>query len=128
MSLDRPTFPTVRLTEGYDVEEVDRAVALAQPRIDRSQVEGLRFAPVRMRRGYAMGAVDAWLDEVVAELDRRRGVPAVVPAVTPQPGPEPRPAAADPSPRSQTASDIARAALIIVVVVGAAVWLYVSRF
>ena len=75
MSLERPTFPTVRLTEGYDTEDVDRAVdlalenlALAQPRIGRGDIEALRFAPVRMRPGYTMSAVDDWFDEVAAEL------------------------------------------------------------
>ena len=80
MSLERPTFPMVRLRESYEVEQVDLAVemvlenlALPQPRIDRGDIEGLRFTPVR-RGGYDMTAVDDWLDEVVAELDRRTGV------------------------------------------------------
>ena len=84
MSLERPTFPMVRFTEGYDTEQVDLAVdmvrenlALPRPRIDRSEIEGLRFAPVRMRPGYSMDAVDDWLDQVVAELGRRgRAEPA----------------------------------------------------
>ena len=79
MSPDRPTFPMVRLRESYATEQVDLAVemvlenlALPQPRIGRADIEGLRFTPVR-RGGYDMTAVDDWLDEVVAELDRRTG-------------------------------------------------------
>jgi DivIVA domain-containing protein len=77
--IERPTFPMVRLRESYDAEQVDRTVdmvledlALPQPRIARGDIEGLRFTPVR-RGGYDMTAVDDWLDEVVAELDRRTG-------------------------------------------------------
>lgn len=94
MSLDRPTFPTVRFAEGYDPEQVDLAVdmvrenlALAQPRIDRSEIERLRFAPVRMRPGYGMAAVDDWLDEVVAELDRRGGEQTAAAAPSTEPAP-----------------------------------------
>ncbi|SFA81333.1 DivIVA domain-containing protein [Nocardioides alpinus] len=134
MSLDRPSFPTVRLTEGYDIEEVDRAVervrvglASPSPTIGRSEIEGLRFTPVRLRPGYEMAAVDDWLDEVVAELARRRGEPAVAPQqrLTPMPAAAAEPSVAEPSARSQTTGDLLQAALIIAVVVGAAVWLYV---
>ncbi|KRE97398.1 hypothetical protein ASG76_01350 [Nocardioides sp. Soil774] len=80
MSVERPTFPVVRWREAYDAEQVDLAVemvmenlSLPEPRIGRHDLESLRFTPVR-RGGYDMTAVDDWLDEVVAELDRRGGV------------------------------------------------------
>ena len=89
MSIDRPTFPLQRFVESYDAEQVDRAVemvrdniALPQPRIDRRDIEALRFTPVR-RSGYSMTAVDDWLDEVAAELDRRAGVRPAAPASAP---------------------------------------------
>ena len=137
MSLDRPTFPTVRLTEGYDTEQVDLAVAmvlenlaLPEPRIGRSDIEGIRFSPVRMRPGYTMSAVDDWLDEVVAELDRRHGVP-------PSARPEPSAPTAAPQPASyaptaiepvQDRPDWTLALILITITLVVTVLLYTSRF
>lgn len=78
MGVERPTFPMVRFVEGYDTSEVDLAVAmvlenlaLPTPRIGPRDVTRLRFTPTRLRDGYEMAAVDSWLDEVLAELERR---------------------------------------------------------
>lgn len=135
MSIERPTFPTLRLREAYDAEQVDLAVemvlenlALPEPRIGRGDLEMLRFTPVR-RGGYDMTAVDDWLDEAMAELDRRTGV---------QPEPEPAP---ERSPEAPVASSAivdlaahgtdedaawARPLVMVLVVVVVAVLLYVS--
>ncbi len=47
MSLERPSFPPVRLREGYDIE-------------------GLGFAPVRLRPADEMSPVDDWFGQVAA--------------------------------------------------------------
>ena len=135
--IERPTFPMVRLRESYEVEQVDLAVetvlenlALPQPRIDRGDIEGLRFTPVR-RGGYAMTAVDDWLDEVVAELDRRTGVP---PEAAPAPTTSAAPAAsASPgvivdldAPRPERDSELVRHLVQVAVVAVIVALLYVS--
>ena len=132
MSLERPTFPTARFVESYDIEEVDLAVAmvlenlaLPRPRIDRGDIERLRFTPVRLRPGYPMGAVDDWLDEVLVELGRRDGE---------QPVATTEPALAEPSPSLPTHSEAVvevdsastRWLVMLAVVVVFAVLLYVS--
>ena len=129
MSLERPTFPVVRLREGYDIGEVDLAVAkalenlaLPQPRIDRGDIEALRFAPVRLRPGYEMSPVDDWFDQVAAELAPCSGAQPVE-ATVPQPAPAAPAAQVDPA-----GGDRLQAALIIVVVLAVSVWIYVSRF
>lgn len=75
MTLAQPRFATTKLTEGYDVGEVDDLVdrvlaALAQegPVMTAEQVLDVRFTPVRLREGYAMGDVDDWLDQAVVAL------------------------------------------------------------
>lgn len=136
MSLDRPTFPMVRLRESYDTEQVDLAVemvlenlALPQPRIGRGDIAGLRFTPVR-RGGYDMTAVDDWLDEVVAELDRRTGVHPPPEAPTTPAAPA---ASASPSvivdldsPRPEQDSELVRLLVQIAVVAVVVALLYVS--
>jgi DivIVA domain-containing protein len=136
MSLERPTFPMIRLRESYEVEQVDLAVemvlenlALPRPRIDRGDIEGLRFTPVR-RGGYDMTAVDDWLDDAVAELDRRTGAqprPAV-PATAAAPA-----ASASPSvivdldsPRPERDSQRVRLLVQLAVLVVVVALLYVS--
>lgn len=132
MSLERPTFPTARFVEAYDVEEVDLAVemvlenlALARPRIDRGDIERLRFTPVRMRPGYTMGAVDEWLDEVLVELDRRGGEQRVA---TTEPT-DREPSASSPT-HSEAVVEVESAStrwlVMLAVVVVFAVMLYVS--
>ena len=78
MTLARPSFSTTAMREGYDMDEVDRAVdlvfdnlALAEPRFGADQITGLRFTPVRLQQGYDMGEVDNWLDLAAAETERR---------------------------------------------------------
>lgn len=80
MTLQRPTFSTTSMREGYDVDEVDRAVdeildnlSLPEPRFGADRVTGLRFTPVRLQQGYDMGEVDSWLDLAAAETARRAG-------------------------------------------------------
>lgn len=80
MALQRPSFTTSRFVETYDMAEVDDAVdrifaALAEPvrALSAGDVQAMRFTPTRLREGYAMDEVDTWLDEAVAELDRRGG-------------------------------------------------------
>ncbi|WP_374458110.1 DivIVA domain-containing protein [Nocardioides sp.] len=78
MTLERPTFSTTSMREGYDTEEVDRAVdlvldnlALPELRFGADQITSLRFTPVRLQQGYDMGEVDSWLDLAAAETARR---------------------------------------------------------
>ena len=78
MTLERPTFSTTSIREGYDTDEVDRAVdlilhnlALPEPRFGADQITVLRFTPVRLQQGYDMGEVDSWLDLAAAETERR---------------------------------------------------------
>jgi DivIVA domain-containing protein len=136
MSLDRPTFPMVRLRESYEVEQVDLAVemvlenlALPQPRIDRGDIEGLRFTPVR-RGGYDMTAVDDWLDDVVAELDRRTGEqpqPAVTPtSAAPAASVSPSVIVDLDTPRPERDSERVRLLVQLAVVVVVVALLYVS--
>ncbi|CAM3587395.1 DivIVA domain-containing protein [Nocardioides zeicaulis] len=88
MTLAQPRFATTKLTEGYDVGEVDDLVdrvlaALAQegPAMTAEQVRDVRFTPVRLREGYAMGDVDDWLDQAVVALRAQAsGVPPEVAA------------------------------------------------
>lgn len=126
MALQRPTFATTTLREGYDIAEVDDLVdrvfddlAGVTSVLTADEVRDVRFTPVRMRKGYDMGEVDGWLDEVVVALGGR-----------PSPAAPMRESYAAPAPpaRSQAAGDRMQAALIIAIVVAAAVWIYVSRF
>ena len=78
MTLERPAFSTTSLREGYDTDEVDRAVdlildnlALPEPRFGADQITVLRFTPVRLQQGYDMDEVDSWLDLAAAETERR---------------------------------------------------------
>lgn len=88
MSLERPRFATTKLTEGYDLGEVDDLVdrvfaSLGQdvPSLSAEDVTNVRFSPVRLREGYAMGDVDDWLDQAVVALrERATGVPPEVAA------------------------------------------------
>ena len=136
MSLERPTFPMVRLRESYDAEQVDRTVdmvlenlALPQPRIGRGDIEGLRFTPVR-RGGYDMTAVDDWLDEVVAELDRRTGAQpepgAPTTAATPAGSVSPSVIEDVDAPRPERDSELVRLLAQIAVVLVVVALLYVS--
>ena len=107
MSLDRPTFQMVRHREGYDTEQVDLAVemvlenlSLPQPRIYRSDIEGLRFMPVRMRAAYEMSSVDVWFDDAADELDLRHGA---TPEDRPSTGEDDVPTVATPSPTASAA-------------------------
>lgn len=75
MTLERPRFTTTKLTEGYDMGEVDDAIdrifaALdgSAPALTPADVQTLRFTPVRLRQGYTIGEVDDWLDLAAAEL------------------------------------------------------------
>jgi DivIVA domain-containing protein len=77
-------FATVRLTEGYDEDEVDAfldrvLLALVEPadgpqRLTAEEVHEVLFTTTRLREGYDMAQVDEFLDLVAAELDRRKGL------------------------------------------------------
>lgn len=121
MTLRRPTFSARRLSEAYDMGEVDDAIdrifaALTgdPPTMSPEQVSQLRFTPTRLRDGYDMDQVDQWLDEAAAELAARGGRPG--PAVA-------APAPLHPSAGAPTRSDAivevqgARARLVPVLVV-----------
>jgi DivIVA domain-containing protein len=79
-------FKTVRLTEGYDEDEVDAfldrvLVALVEPvegpqRLSPDDVRNSLFATTRLREGYDMEDVDAFLDRVEAEFERRQAIAA----------------------------------------------------
>ena len=103
MTLERPTFSTTSIREGYDTGEVDRAVdlildnlALPEPRFGADQITVLRFTPVRLQQGYDMGEVDTWLDLAATETERRSAG-----GLEPEPAPLPTQAAAPaPAPTS----------------------------
>ncbi len=67
------SFTTVRIIEGYDIDEVDAflgeivpLVRLRAPDNELAQrITRVRFTPVRIRRGYNMGEVDAYLGELL---------------------------------------------------------------
>lgn len=76
--IDAIRFSPVRLTQGYDMDEVDRfleevrgavsgpdAAARALELLPR--VRSVRFTPVRVSEGYDMDDVDGFLDTVVLE-------------------------------------------------------------
>ena len=102
MTLERPAFSTTSIREGYDTDEVDRAVdlilhnlALPEPRFGADQITVLRFTPVRLQQGYDMGEVDSWLDLAAAETERRSaggGEPEQQPAPVATEGVAPAPA------------------------------------
>jgi len=74
-------FKTVRLTPGYDEDEVDSfldraALALADPpegpqRMRAVDIRNTRFTTTRLREGYDMDEVDSFLDRVELEFRRR---------------------------------------------------------
>ncbi|MBL0749239.1 DivIVA domain-containing protein [Nocardioides sp. G10] len=72
------------------------------PGITPAEIEQLRFTPVRLGAGYDMGEVDAWLDTVTAELDRRGSGAARTTTPSP-PMAEPKPTAGAPAPSSPAA-------------------------
>lgn len=82
--MDRPQFATVRLREGYAIEDVDEFVdralaALSVPWASGSltpdDIRYAEFATVRLRLGYDEEEVDAWCDEVERRLREARGEP-----------------------------------------------------
>jgi DivIVA domain-containing protein len=80
MSLESPRFTSPRFGVAYDMGEVDDAIdrifaALAEPvpTMTRNDVLDIRFTPVQLRKGYAVGEVDEWLDLAATELERRAG-------------------------------------------------------
>jgi DivIVA domain-containing protein len=74
-------FKTVRLTPGYDEDEVDSfldrvALALADPaegpqRMQAADIRNTLFTTTRLREGYDMDEVDSFLDRVELEFQRR---------------------------------------------------------
>jgi catechol 2,3-dioxygenase-like lactoylglutathione lyase family enzyme len=75
-----PSFRTVRVREGYDLDDVDGFVdrvleTLAGRAGSRAltpeAIEAYDFAVVRWREAYLMDDVDDWLDGAAAELRRR---------------------------------------------------------
>jgi DivIVA domain-containing protein len=67
-------FHTVRLTPGYDEEEVDNfldelvAILSHDGQLYRSRLNNARFSTTRIRPGYAIPDVDAFLDEVAQDI------------------------------------------------------------
>lgn len=133
MTLERPTFSTTAMREGYDTDEVDRAVdlifdnlALPLPRFGADQITSLRFTPVRLQQGYDMGEVDSWLDLAAAETERRASGGVEPEQPTPTPAVPPAPARTSYAPTTSTAVTEVEAGgpglyvlvLAIVVVVG----------
>ena len=132
MTLERPSFSTTSMREGYDTDEVDRAIDLIfhdldlpEPRFGAEQITGLRFTPVRLQQGYDMGEVDSWLDLAAAETERR-SAGGVAPGQAPAAAEAPAPAPTSYAPTSSTAITEVEAGgaglsvllLAIVVVVG----------
>lgn len=82
-------FKPVRLSEGYDMGEVDRFLDRLQQAHAGGEplaplVEQARFGSVRLREGYDMREVDAFLDELAAT--DRPDTAAAAPAIESQPG------------------------------------------
>ncbi|RRS00466.1 caspase, EACC1-associated type [Glycomyces terrestris] len=79
-------FKTVRLTEGYDEDEVDAfldqvALALLEPaegpqRLSAEEVRASLFTTTRLREGYDMEEVDSFLDLIESEFERRQAITA----------------------------------------------------
>lgn len=79
-------FKTVRLTEGYDEDEVDAfldrvLLALVEPadgpqRLSADEVRNSLFSTTRLREGYDMVEVDSFLDRIEAEFERRQAIAA----------------------------------------------------
>ncbi|MDR7252247.1 DivIVA domain-containing protein [Nocardioides sp. BE266] len=113
MTLERPSFSTTSLREGYDMAEVDEAVdlilrnlALPELRFGVEQITSLRFTPVRVRQGYDIREVDSWLDEAAEETGRRTSgevQPEPEPAPVPTQAEAPAPAPTSYAPTSSTA-------------------------
>ncbi len=102
-----PEFGTVRMREGYDLDDVDDFVDLVVDSLDGKgnrkvtpeQIERYEFKIVRMRTGYSMEDVDRWLDEAAAELRARlKAARQSEPARAAQPPPPPPPVAPPPPP------------------------------
>jgi DivIVA domain-containing protein len=94
MAEENPTFSTVRMREGYDIDEVDEfldqaraALAADPPLMTPLDVETRRFHPVRLRTGYDMGEVDAYLDRLTEELRGRQDPDAPEDETPPRPRP-----------------------------------------
>jgi DivIVA domain-containing protein len=74
-----PEFGTVRMREGYDLDEVDDFVDLVidtledrgTKRVTPEEIERYEFRVVRLKTSYDMEDVDRWLDEAAAELRAR---------------------------------------------------------
>lgn len=66
-------FSTVRWIEGYDIAEVNAFILEVEPQVlerapDRELAQRItrsRFTPVRIRPGYNMDEVDAYLDRLL---------------------------------------------------------------
>jgi DivIVA domain-containing protein len=74
-----PEFGTVRMREGYDLDQVDDFVDLVidtlegrgAKRVTPEEIERYEFRVVRLKTSYDMEDVDRWLDEAAAELRAR---------------------------------------------------------
>jgi DivIVA domain-containing protein len=74
-----PEFGTVRMREGYDLDQVDDFVDLVidtlegrgTKRVTPEEIERYEFRVVRLKTSYDMEDVDRWLDEAAAELRAR---------------------------------------------------------
>ena len=120
--MQRPLFTTTRWREGYSRDQVDAAVdRVLTGGLTADEVRALVFQPVRNGPGYDMGEVDDWLDGVMVA---RGGQPAAQST----PAPSAYVPVAEPDPAAQATADRFQAAILIIVTVAAAVWLYVSRF
>lgn len=115
-----PEFGTVRMREGYDLDDVDDFVDVVIDALEGhgssdltpEQIERYEFRVVRMKTSYVMEDVDRWLDAAASELrsatrSRRepRSAPAEAPAEpvrTPAPAAVPRhePVALDDGPQT----------------------------
>nr|WP_246401616.1 DivIVA domain-containing protein [Jiangella mangrovi] len=74
-------FTVVRLSEGYDIAEVDAFVdrirATLGTTLSDDEVRQVQFTAVRLRAGYDMRSVDEYLDDVIARLSVAPTPPAV---------------------------------------------------
>lgn len=132
MPIDRPTFVTTRMRTGYDVEQVDLAVAmilenlsLPTPRIGPGDVEGIEFSTVSYQAGYDMDQVDDWLGDVSDELARRTGELEAEDDVVVLEPPTPAPAAYAPVTRSDAIVEVKGSSSRVLLVLGALIVLAV---
>lgn len=100
-----PEFGTVRMREGYDLDDVDDYVDLVidalegkgSKAVTPEQIERYEFRVVRMKLSYVMEDVDGWLDAAAGELRAKLRAQRDAHREAPRPEPVHTPAASPPA-------------------------------